>query len=79
MRRPFLIRSSIALMGVAAGLSLAACTSTENSNGNIEGTLSAAFNFLSSGLQNLASTTVQDIFLFFSILAANFISSSLAP
>jgi phosphate transport system substrate-binding protein len=42
MRRPFLIRSSIALMGVAAGLSLAACTSTENSNGNIEGTLSAA-------------------------------------
>ena len=42
MRRPFLIRSSIALMGVAAGLSLAACTSNENSNGNIEGTLSAA-------------------------------------
>ena len=42
MRRPFLIRSSITLMGVAAGLSLAACTSTENSNGNIEGTLSAA-------------------------------------
>ena len=29
-------------MGVAAGLSLAACTNTENINGNIEGTLSAA-------------------------------------
>ena len=42
MRRPFPIRSSIALMGVAAGLSLAACTSTENSKSNIEGTLSAA-------------------------------------
>ena len=42
MRRPFPIRSSITLMGVAAGLSLAACTSTENSKSNIEGTLSAA-------------------------------------
>lgn len=42
MRRPFPIRSSITLMGVAAGLSLAACTSTENSKNNIEGTLSAA-------------------------------------
>ena len=42
MRRPFMIRSSLTLMGVAAGLSLAACTSTENSNKNIEGTLSAA-------------------------------------
>lgn len=42
MRRPFPIRSSIALMGVAAGLSLAACTSTENSKSNIEGSLSAA-------------------------------------
>ena len=40
MRRPFMIRSSLTLIGVAAGLSLAACTSTENSN--IEGTLSAA-------------------------------------
>ena len=42
MRRPFMIRSSLTLIGVAAGLSLAACTSTENSNSNIEGTLSAA-------------------------------------
>ena len=42
MRRPFPIRSSITLMGVAAGLSLAACTSTENSKSSIEGTLSAA-------------------------------------
>ena len=42
MRRPFLIRSSMTLMGVAAGLGLAACTSTENSNSNIEGTLAAA-------------------------------------
>ena len=32
MRRPFMIRSSLTLIGVAAGLSLAACTSTENSN-----------------------------------------------
>ena len=38
----FQIRSSLTLIGVAAGLSLAACTSTENSNSNIEGTLSAA-------------------------------------
>ncbi len=42
MRRPFPIRSSITLMGVAAGLSLAACSSTDNSKSNIEGTLSAA-------------------------------------
>ena len=42
MRRPFLIRSSLTFLGVAAGISLAACTSTENSNSNIEGTLAAA-------------------------------------
>jgi phosphate transport system substrate-binding protein len=40
MRRPFLIRSSITFLGVTAGISLAACTSTENSNK--EGTLAAA-------------------------------------
>ncbi len=42
MRRPFLIRSSLTFLGVATGISLAACTSTENSNSNIEGTLAAA-------------------------------------
>ena len=42
MRRPFLIRSSLTFLGVAAGISLAACTSTDNSNSNIEGTLAAA-------------------------------------
>ena len=42
MRRPFLIRSSLTFLSVAAGISLAACTSTENSNSNIEGTLAAA-------------------------------------
>ena len=42
MRRPSLIRSSIALMGVAAGLGLASCSSGGNSNSTIEGTLSAA-------------------------------------
>ena len=37
MRRPFLIRSSITLMGVAAGLSLAACTSTETATATLKG------------------------------------------
>ena len=42
MRRSFLFRSSIALFSAGAMFSLASCSTSENSNSDVSGSLSAA-------------------------------------